>query len=98
MTIGEAISGALAWLGRAEQSAAHFIEKEITMSLPQNITDAITKIKALLAGASDQSAADAQTISNLKAQVATLTQQLSDATGQLAEIEAALLGLVPAGS
>lgn len=54
-------------------------EKEFTM-IPQNVADAIARIKAALSVHSDQSTADAQTISNLQGQVATLQGQLNDLT------------------
>jgi len=101
----------LHWLFGPVESATHAIEKEIEM-IPQNISDALAKIKAAMTSQSTQSAADAQTIANLQGQVASLTSagqakdaqiadlqaQLADAQGQLSDIENAVLGLVPQGS
>lgn len=101
------------WFRRAfldVEAVVHFTEKEIIMTLPQAFSDAIDRIKALLASHTDQSAADAQTISGLQAQVADLTSQgaakdaqiadlttrLSDATAQISDMENALLAVSPA--
>lgn len=77
--------------------------------IPQNISDALARIKAALSGSSDQTAADAKTINDLQGQVSALTaagaakdakitdlsSQLDDATSQLSDIESQLLQLSP---
>lgn len=94
---------------REVETLTHLIEKELKMALPQNIVDALDRIKALISNSSSQNAADQQTISNLNSQVADLTsqgqakdaqitdltQQLSDATSQLTDVENQLLAISP---
>lgn len=74
------------------ETVFHTVEEEITVSIPQAISDAIAKIAG-------RRASDAQTITNLQAQVeqltsdgqakdakiADLTQQLSDVAGAVAD-------------
>jgi ABC-type transporter Mla subunit MlaD len=54
------------------EEAGVFIEKEITMALPQAFSDAVDRIKALLA----TGASDAQTVTQLQGQVTDLTNQV----------------------
>lgn len=106
MTIGEALSRVWGAFVReaesVEQAIVHFAEKEITMSLPQNISDALDRIKSALAGGNSQITALQAQVADLAkqgqakdAQIADLTASLSDATTQLSDIENAVLAAAP---
>lgn len=74
----------------AAGTAIHFVEEEIEVNIPQNIVDALARIKAALAGTSDQNSALQQQVTALQGQNKDLTDAGNAKDATIADLNAKL--------